>query len=279
MIGLGLIVFCVYWLQQPPLDISVILVSLGGEIWYSCVQILVIAGLMGFLAFYLQQAVTRSTNLTTDLTFPLLSTIWFGVIIGAVHFPFGVPIIFMAIVASPVIFLPPLTYCVTKPTISEQSPKPLFSPEETCRLKDNLTLPSLVREFRERYPDAKAYVYKKDSNHSAGGLFLHNRERLPIPSPTYIEVTLDCPFTHKAGNFAYGREAFRAYLSRHREHGSIVEDLPQQDWEKWLLGLESNEWFKRIERLNEKRPTHPNLGHLPYQLFDKITNWEPITLL
>jgi len=145
-------------------------------------------------------------------------------------------------------------------------------------LYDGLSIPCLPKEFIERYPNAAAYVYKKKLPHSSGGLFLHNRNRLPVAIPTDLEITLDCPFTTKIGELAFGREVFRAYLARHKKEGSVVALLPQEDWMEWLVGLEARVWMEQIDNLDLLPPNHPSLGGLPYQFSGGIGEWRAISL-
>ena len=176
--------------------------------------------------------------------------------------------------------LPPLTYCVSQsllPSRENEAP-PLFTIEETCRIKDSISLSYLIRQFLERYPKSRAYIYKTNYPYSAGGLFLHNCDVMNTPNPTWLEITLDCPFTSKTGVLAEGREVFQAYLARHLREGSIISPLPQDNWTDWLTGLKKKEWFQRIENLDTMQPLHPNMGDLPYQFHEKYSDRQPIDL-
>ncbi|MEW6235652.1 MAG: hypothetical protein AB1656_09720 [Candidatus Omnitrophota bacterium] len=246
------------------------------SIWLSSIEIVVFSSMMGYLSFSLDRAESKISRKPTDDWIPAAFTLLYLLVLIAIHFAAWVPVVLVALLASPIILLPPLFHRVTARPPS--TPPPFLSIEERCRLHDNLAIPSLPKEFIERYPNASAYVYKKKLPHTAGGLFLHNRNRLPVAAPTDLEITLDCPFTTKTGELAFGREVFRAYLARHKKEGSIVSFLPQENWGDWLTGLEARVWMERIESLDFMPPNHPCLGGLPYQFIGGIGEWQAISL-
>ncbi len=209
---------------------------------------------------------------------PRLAASGFILLVVLVHYAAWVPPSLAAILASPLLFLPPLTYFVTSPSATKKTP-PLFTTEETCKMLDNLPFSGLLCEFLERYPKAHAYLYKKKLPHTSGGLFLHHRERFPVPNPTYLEITLDCPFTTKPGEFALGRETFHAYFSRPHKNGISIHPLPPNTWEEWLTGQTTKEWMTQLEELDELPPSFPHLDNLPYQLHTKMTPWQTFSLL
>ncbi len=196
----------------------------------------------------------------TGIVVSLLNWLWLPVYVG-----FGFMI--------PLLFLPLLLYRVMP---VEEAAKPrLFSMEETCKAQDTVYMSKLIRDFRERYPKSRAYMYKSPENHTAGGILLHSKEAIPEMDGSFIEVTLKCPFTTKSGVFAEGREVFYAYLSRHLPSGTIVSALPQKNWQLWLEGLTDSEWYDRIEALNDMEPNYPCLEDYPCQLTDITIQFEP----
>jgi|GEM_PF-2511294 hypothetical protein len=258
------------WLQNP--------VSLFRV--FSVVEITILTTFVGTLAFHLDQAGMKSSLSIqkSNGLLPFVSTLLFAFIVTLLHFIAWVPVEYAFLLALPCIFLPPLTYRVWVQPQTD-SPIPLFSMEENCRILDRAAASSLIRKFLERYPDAGAYLYKSKQSHTAGGLLLHNKERLFYPKPTFLEITLDCPFTTRPGILAEGREIFRAYLSRPAGDGSIVSFLPQKEWDDWLIGLQKKEWFERIRELDTIKPSLPDLENLPYQFYNNPIEHQSIDLM
>ncbi len=249
--------------------------------FFSFVEIIILTGLAAGLAFYLDEAGSKSSAKAKHHQgwIPWLSVILFSCIVIGAHFLAWVPVVVSSFLALPCVLLPPLTYRVTHPsgtgTTETQS---FFSLEENCRIQDRAFSSYLIKQFRDRYPDSKAYIYKGHWPHSAGGLLLHNKERLFLPRTTYLEITLDCPFTTKVGILAEGREIFKAYLSRPTLRGYVISPMPQSSWEEWLTGLRKKEWFERIKELDTIEPEYPDLNNLPYQFSNNNTEWQPIKL-
>ncbi len=246
---------------------------------FSIIEIFVFVNLAGWVAFHLDHAGSKNSFSTkfAPAWLPWLSIFLYAGIVPAVHFIAWVPVEIAAILAFPCILLPPLTYRVIHhPDTDVRSS--LFSMEDNCRIQDRAFASSLIKQFRERYPNSEAYIYKNKQIYTSGGLLLHNKERLFFPIPTYLEVTLDCPFTTKPGILAEGREVFRAYLSRPTPRGYIVSPMPQGNWEEWLTGLQKKEWFERLRELDTLSPSYPNLKNLPYQFFSAPFEWQTIEL-
>lgn len=239
---------------------------------------IVLSTIAGFTVFRLYAAALRTVAFPQNAKpwMPVYSTAAFSLIVFTARFIGWVPIELGALGALPFILLPPLTYRVT--LLHSRASTPLFTMEETCRVLDAAKASSLIREFLERYPLTKVYLYRNTQAHSTGGLLFHNRERLFVPSTTHLEVTLNCPFTTRLGVFAEGRETFRAYLNRDKSEGCVIHNLPHQHWEEWLTGLTKKEWFERIGDLDEEPVNHPNTGGLPCQFQEYSWSWQAIEL-
>lgn len=221
----------------------------------------------------LNVSVARIAQVKPVAELPWGSAIFFGFIVTLMHYGAWVPVAFGTAMMLPLFFLPPLMYRVMA---TEKPAKPkLFTMEETCKTQDIVYVSKLIKDFRDRYPNSNAYMYKSNQNHTAGGILLHSKEKVPEIQNTYIEVTLNCPFTTKSGVFAEGREVFFAYLGRHLETGTIVSPLPQKYWQTWLEGLTDTDWYDRIEALDHMEPTHPCLEDYPCQFTDINLKWEP----
>lgn len=238
-----------------------------------------LTAVVGFASFHLDLAGIRAASPRQRARpwMPICSTVLFAAIVFFARFLGGVPIEIGALLAIPCVLLPPLTYRVTHFHSVPQS-APLFSMEETCLVLDSAKASVLIRQFLERYPNTRAFLYRNPKSHSAGGLFLHNRERLSVPLPTYLEVTLNCPFTMRWGVFAEGRETFRAYLNRSKPNGCVIQYLPAQTWDDWLSGLTQREWFERINDLEQAPATHAPTRDLPCQFLETDWSWEILSL-
>lgn len=236
-------------------------------------SILNISFLVGIISDSLNQASARSAKTTPVEWLPWATAVLYGTFVAMMHFGAWVPVLIAAVMMFPVFVLPPFIYRVIKPM---PVPKPkLFTIEETCKTQDKVYMSKMIKDFRERYPQSNAYMYRSTQNHTAGGILLHSKEAVPEMTDTFIEVTLNCPFTLKFGNFAEGKEIFFAYLSKHLKTGTIVSPLPQKFWQTWLEGLTDTEWFERIEALDQMQPTHPCLEDYPCQFTDLSIKWEP----
>lgn len=242
-------------------------------IFIDCVSILNLILLAGLIATLLNQASARTAQTKPIDWLPGVTALLFGSIVALMNFGAYVPVLLGAVMMCPLFLLPPLMYRVMEP---EPAPKPkLFTIEETCKTQDKVYMSKMIKDFRDRYPQSNAYMYRSNQNYTAGGILLHSKEAVPEVTDTFIEVTLNCPFTLKFGNFAEGKEIFFAYLSRHLKTGSIVSSLPQKNWQTWLEGLTDSEWFERIEALDSMEPTHPCLDDNPCQFTDLSIKWEP----
>lgn len=212
---------------------------------------------------------------------PVATTLVFSTFIALLHSTIGIPLLLAGAIVSPVLFLPPLTYRIfhhsSQHTNATRS-NTLFSFQESSRIREKAWLHPLIREFMKRYPKACTYVYKTDQAYSCGGILLHNRERLPVSELTYIEVTLECPFSPKAGILAEGREQFSAYLARHHSEFSSVVQLPQTEFHEWVQGMKSREWMEYLEALDQQEPNHTPLGSRPVQFETRYTKWEAFPL-
>lgn len=256
------------WLSNPDNHLSYSHVVAGSSI-----------AILTFFAFHVSHSfnylAARSAQAKPVEGLPWGSSIFFGLVVSLMHFGAWVPVAFGTAMMIPLFFLPPLMYRVMSP---EQTTKPkLFTMEETCKTQDVVYMSKMIKDFRERYPNSKAYMYKSNQNHTAGGIILHSKEKVPEIDDTFIEVTLNCPFTTKSGVFAEGKEIFFAYLGRHVESGSIVSPLPQKHWQTWLEGLTDSEWYDRISALDRMETTHPYLEDYPCQFTDLNIKWEPFT--
>ncbi len=234
---------------------------------------------MGYVAFLLNAAGIRTAapKQAQRSWMPIASTIAFSGIMALARFGAWVPVEISAVLASPCIFLPPLSYRVLSFHKTKDKPQ-LFNLEEKCRILDSAKSSSLIKQFLQRYPYPKVYLYRNAYSHSAGGLFLHSRERLKVPLTTHLEVTLNCPFTSKAGVMSEGREIFRAYLHRPYPSGSVILDLPQNNWDDWLIGLTQKDWFSRIQELDDREKSLPNINGLPCQFHESNWTWQVIEL-
>jgi hypothetical protein len=234
---------------------------------------------MGYVAFLLNEAGIRAATpkQAQRRWMPVASTVAFSGIMALARFGAWVPIEISAVLASPCIFLPPLSYLASTFHRNKEEP-PLFNLEERCRSLDSAQSSLLIKQFLRRYPYPKVYLYRNSYSHSAGGLLLHSRERLKVPLTTHLEVTLNCPFTSKVGVMAEGREIFRAYLHRPYPSGSVILDLPQNNWDDWLIGLPQKDWFSRIQELDDKEKSLPNINGLPCQFHESNWTWQVIEL-
>lgn len=250
----------------------------------TAVEILVLTALAWALAKVLHQAGRKTSNSTLhissydSLALDLISAVLYGLLIATTHYIAWVPVELAAILALPCILLPPLIHRVySKP---QEPISPLFSLEETCRAQDTAFASHMIRQFLERYPQSKTYIYRNKENppHSAGGLILHNREALATPVPTNLEVILDCPFSPKVGVIVEGKENFQAYLSRPKGTGTVISPLPLNTWEEWLMGMSKREWFDHIEEMKFMKVTHAGNGDIPPILDGKRIVWQDIHL-
>ncbi len=234
---------------------------------------------MGYVAFLLNDAGLRAAapKQAQRRWMPIASTVVFSGIMAIATFGAWVPIEISALLASPCIFLPPLSYRASTFHKTKEEPS-LFNLEERCRTLDAAKSSSLIQQFLQRYPYPKVYVYRNSNSHSAGGLFFHSRERLKVPLTTHLEVTLNCPFTSKVGVMAEGREIFRAYLHRPYPSGSVILDLPHNNWDDWLIGLPQRDWFSRIKELDDREKSHPCIKGLPCQFHESNWTWQAIEL-
>ena len=260
--------------------------ALGGSVdlatavqsrWLDGILLAVLILLAGVASHGLNSVAARTARQKSHVSWlPMVSTAAFAICVLLLHFIAWVPPEMAALLVSPVLLLPPLIYRVIH--IAPPPEKSIFSFEETCLVQDVIFTSELMRQFRKRYPRSKVYLYRTHLPYKAGGVLLHSKERMPIPEPTHIEVTLDCPFTRKVGVLAEGKEIFSAYLSRRLPSGCVVSPLPHNNWDDWLEGLLKSEWLERIDSLDEAKPPHPDLKNLPYQLVEKPLDWQPIQL-
>jgi len=271
------IVWAIYTPVSPKEDVTAYTLHLQQKLIMA--EIFLLTGLMGLVASSLNQAAFRTAprGKTTLPWLPWVSTLAFGSLVVLLHYAAWVPVELGALLALPCVLLPPLTYRVIRfPSLSPSPSPPIF--EDKNRIQSIMNSSTAIRRFRERYPHAKAYIYQSQSPDTTGGILLHNREPLAVPTPTHIEVTLDCPFTARMGHLAEGHEVFRAYLARRHPNGSIISFLPQENWEDWLAGLEKGEWFQRIKELDGIKPTHPHLENRPLQFIESKMDWQSIPL-
>lgn len=257
-------------------------VEFGGEkvIAFSiaCSEWILLTVAAGFSAFRLDAAARlASPQQSARPMAPFYSTIAFSLLVFIMRFVVRAPVELGALCALPIILLPPLTYRVN---LLQAGKTPFqFSPQESSLVVDSAKASPLIRAFLERYPHTHGYLYRNFSPESAGGVILHNRERLSVEHPTHLEVTLVCPFTIKLGEFAEGREMFRAYLNRSKPEGCVIHNLPHQTWETWLIGLTQKEWFERIKELDTLSPNHSNTKGLPCQFIENDWSWKSIELM
>lgn len=224
-------------------------------------------------------AAARSVNpgATINLSLSCGALASYSVLTGLAHFWGWVPLPLAAVIASPCIFLPPFIYFIRAVPVVER-PVISLSMEENCRVKDRALNSMLIRQFCERYPDSNVYIYRTGNSYTVGGLLFHNRERLNAIQTTWLDVTLDCPFSSSMGVLAEGREAFSAYLIRPKEAKTAVYAFPTKDWDEWRAGFTQNDWMERIRSLDALPASHPPLGGHPYQLIEKKYKWQVFPL-
>ncbi|MBI1388013.1 MAG: hypothetical protein GC154_06155 [bacterium] len=221
------------------------------------------------------RAARRPASRSFDLT--LMGVSLFAAVTSLAHLQGWIPLPLAGVLAAPCLFLPMLTLFIHSHPAAAPEPVTLTL-EEDCRVKEAALNSGVIREFFQRYPGARLYIYKRSTMHSAGGLFLHNRDRLPWPETTLLDVTLDCPFAAKMGVLAEGREIFRAYLARPLDRGFACFPLPHQHWDDWLAGLTQRDWMSYIDRLAGAEPTHPHLGDRPCQFVEKTLEYRRYAL-
>ncbi|MFH1738151.1 MAG: hypothetical protein ABIH23_04025 [bacterium] len=207
---------------------------------------------------------------------------WFvhGVAVIAIHYGAWVPVPLVAVYSSPLLVFPMVARWIYEnpPQYSLRREKSLWRLDEISRAAESSVRSHVIALFRERYPLYRAYVYRRNLPYSVGGMLLQNRSRLSTPRPTYLEVTLDCPFGTRVGSFLEGHEVVLAYIFREQEDGSRIAFLPAQGWEEWLEGMRKLDWFKKIGEVDRLPPNWPCLGDLPYPLIAEKLEFQRITL-
>lgn len=240
-------------------------------------EIAVIVSLAAAFAFRLESAAAAGKGGKRGRDwFPWFLLAVFAFALPSLQLAAWVPARATAVILAPLLVLPVLLRRVSP---AARPGARLFTTEALCRARDAAMASPIISDFRERYPASTLYLYKNRRPHSAGGILLHNSEPIPLEAPTNIDVTLDCPFTRNAGVLAEGKENFHAYLVRHTPRGSIVQPLPQENWDDWLRGLTERDWLKRIEQLDARRPTHPRLERLPCQFAEKELQWQVLNMI
>ncbi len=198
----------------------------------------------------------------------------------SVHYGAWVPVSLAAGCSSPLLVFPMVVRWIVEHPIQHflKREKPIWRLDELSRASESGSRSYLIGLFTERYPKYRAYLYRRDLPYSVGGILMQNRERLATPRPTYLEVTLDCPFGTKIGSFLEGHEVVLAYLFREQEDGSRIVFLPAQGWDEWIEGMRKLEWFQRIGEVDDLPPRWPILGDLPYPLVANGLEYKRISL-
>jgi len=250
------------------------------DFYFPWIKILFFLVVAGYLAFELSHAGRQGTkHEENDANFmPYLSTAAFSALTLTLHFGAWIPVELAALLSSPFVILPPFLYRVEH-SVDSQS-KPMMTIEEICRIQDVAFNSRLIKEFRQRYPNHKSFVYryKIERPHSMGGLILFNREYLPLPEKTTIEITLDCPFTRKPGVMAEGREKLETKLVRYNNDHYKITPLPFTEWEKWLEGMTKKQWGDYIQSLDSLPPIPLPEKILPKRLESETIIWQEISL-
>lgn len=246
---------------------------------YSIAAFLALCALAWGFIWIVYAAAARSVNSSASIHLPLAISALFtySAVTGLAHFWGWVPLPLAAMIASPCLLLPPLVYFI-RPVQAIEKPAVALSMEDDCRIKDRALNSALIRQFCERYPDSRVYIYRTGNAYSVGGLLLHNRERLNVMQATWLDVTLDCPFTASMGVLAEGRESFSAFFIRPKQSRSAVYTFPTKDWDEWRAGFTQHDWMRRIQSLDDLPAAHPPLGDQPFQLIDKKYPWQVYSL-
>ncbi len=241
----------------------------------SLIAFITICVLASGVIWIVYTAAARSVDPTAAISLPLASgaLISYSLVTGFAHFCGWVPLPLAAIIASPCVLLPPFLYFI-RPVAAVEQPTVALSIEENCRVKDRALNSTLIRQFCERYPDSNVYIYRTSNAYTVGGLMLHNREQLNVPLTTWLDVTLDCPFSSTMGVLAEGREAFRAYLIRPKNSKTAVYSFSTTDWDEWLAGFTQHDWMEKIKQLDTLPANRPPLGGHPFQLVEKNYQWQ-----
>ncbi|HOE12869.1 MAG TPA: hypothetical protein PLQ35_02290 [bacterium] len=198
----------------------------------------------------------------------------------SVHYGAWVPVALAAVCSLPLLVLPMVARWIVEHPAKRflKREKPVWRLDELSRASECGSRSYLIGLFTERYPKYCAYLYRRNLPYSVGGILMQNRERLATPRPTYLEVTLDCPFGTKIGTFLEGHEVLQAYLFREQEDGSRIVFLPAQGWDEWIEGMRKLEWFQRIGEVDDLPPRWPILGDLPYPLVANGLEYKRISL-
>ncbi|MDP8244533.1 MAG: hypothetical protein P9L94_10670 [Candidatus Hinthialibacter antarcticus] len=245
----------------------------------SIIAFISLCALAGGFIYVVYSAAARSASPGASVNLPLATgaLLAYSAITGLAHFWGWVPLPLAAVIASPCILLPPFIYFI-RPVAAIEQPAIVLSMEENCRVKDRALSSTLIRQFCERYPDSNVYIYRTGNSYTVGGLLFHNRERLNVIQTTWLDVTLDCPFSSTMGVLAEGRESFSAYMIRPKESKTAVYAFPTKDWEEWRAGFTQQDWMERIQNLDALSASHPPLGGHPFQLIEKKYTWQVFPL-
>lgn len=250
---------------------------------YDWIQIFIYVAAAGLLSYALHHAGHKSASgrMQRLSWLPFLTTLVYGWLVALVHFYGWVPVPLAALLILPCVLVPPLIYRVRWPVENTPPPDiPLFALEETRRTQSEAAASRLLQQFLERYPNAQAFIYRYavSKPNSVGGLILHSREPLRWLEPTFLEITLDCPFTIQMGKLAEGHEVFQAFVSRPRGEATVITPLPMNDWDSWVAGLRQDLWFDYIQLLDTSPVSHPRSDVLPLQFTHAPLVWQPIQL-
>lgn len=233
----------------------------------------------GLFTWLLHSAAARSANPGAETPWAMITgaIAAYAAVTGVAHIYAWVPLPLAGAIASPCVLLPSTIFFIRATPRPPADPLPLTM-EERCRVQENAVHSIIIRMFMQRYPDAQIYLYKRNNPYTTGGLLLHNRERLNVLPPTWLDVTLDCPFASKLGVLTEGRESFRAYFFRLKEGGSVIHPLPHDNWEDWLEGLTHRDWMERIQELDNMPTEHPEPGVHPFQIVEARWPWRRFSL-
>ena len=103
-----------------------------------------------------------------------------------------------------------------------------------------------AKQFLQKYPDSRIYIYDHDRNHKVGVCLLQYRRTRDERPDLYEDVLLEIPINLKQKRVVEGKERFTHYIFQPYREGSIIMELPDDIPQIYNYSNESNSLDQQV---------------------------------